>query len=124
MVLLGGSPCKLGVWSRLTCTLCPADERRPRGPRAALPRPGEQDADAVLRVRLQVPHLVGERADAVGLGQHGVAGAVLDLPPDDRPVPDDGVGVELDDEIRGARPHQLRRRDGSGRHCEVERKSE
>lgn len=110
------------VLSRLTCTLGPADERRPRGPRAALARPGEQDTDAVLRVRFQVPHLVGERAHTVSLGQHGVAGAVLDFPPDDRSVPDDGVGVELDDEVRGARAHELRRCDGSGRNCEVNRK--
>lgn len=51
------------------------------------------------------------------LGQHGVAGPVLDLPPDHRTVPDDGVGVELDDEIRGARAHQLRRRDGGRGNC-------
>lgn len=107
------------VSTRLTCALCPADERRPRGPRAALPWSGEQDTDAVLCVGLQMPHLVGERADAVGLGQHGMAGAVLDFPPDDRPVPHDGVGVELDDEIRGARSHELRRRDRSRRHCEM-----
>lgn len=103
--------------SRLTCTLCPADERRPRSPCAALPRPGEQDTDAVLRVWLQMPHFVGERPNAVGLGQHGMAGAVLDFPPDDRSVPHDGVGVELDDEIRGARAHELRRRDRSRRNC-------
>lgn len=122
VALLDRSYCALPVSSPLTCALCPADERRPRSPRAALPGPGEQDADAVLRVRLQVPHLVGERADAVGLGQHGVAGAVLDFPPDDRSVADDGVGVELDDEVRGARAHQLRRRDGSRRNCETNRK--
>lgn len=112
----------LVVSSRLTCTLGPADERRPRRPRAPLARPGEQHADAVLRVRLQMPHLVGERAHAVSLSQHGVAGAVLDFPPDDRSVPDDGVGVELDDEVRGARPHQLRRRDRSRGNCGANRK--
>lgn len=68
-----------------------------------------------------MPHLVGERPDAVGLGQHGMAGAVLDFPPDDRSVTHDGVGVELDDEISGARPHELRRRDRSGRNCEMNR---
>lgn len=72
----------------------------------------------VLRVRLQVPDLVGEGADAVRLRPHGLAGPVLDFPPDDRPVPHDGVGVELDDQICGAGPQELGGRDGRRRHCE------
>lgn len=103
--------------SCLTCTLCPADQRGPRGPGASLPGPGQQDADAVLGVRLQVPDLVGEGADAVRLGPHGLAGSVLDLPADDGPVAHDGVGVELDDQVGGAGPQQLGGRDGRRGHC-------
>lgn len=102
--------------SPLTGTLGPADEGRPRGPRAPLAGPGEQHADAVLGVGLQVPHLVGERAHAVRLGPGRLAGAVLDLPADDGPVAHDGVGVELDDQVGGAGPQQLGRSDGRGRY--------
>ncbi|TNN86144.1 hypothetical protein EYF80_003561 [Liparis tanakae] len=55
-----------------------------------------------------MPDLIGERAHAVSLRPRGLAGPVLDLPPDDRSVPHDGVGVELDDQIGGAGPQQLR----------------
>jgi len=101
---------------RLTCALCPADQRGSRCPRPPLPGPGEQDADAVLRVRLQMPNLIGERAHAVSLRPRGLAGPVLDLPPDDRSVPHDGVGVELDDQIGGACPQELRGGNRCGGH--------
>lgn len=101
-----------------TCTLGPADQGGSRSSGAPVPGPGQQDADVVLRVRLQVPDFVGEGAHAVRLRPHGLAGPVLDLPPDDRPVPHDGVGVELDDEICGPGPQELGGRDGRRGHCD------
>lgn len=102
----------------LTCALGPAHKWRPRGPCPPLAGPGQQHADVVLRVRVQVPQLVGDHVDGVHLGPGGLAGAVLDLFPDDGAVPQDGVGVQLDDQVRGAGAQQLRRRDGGWRHCE------
>lgn len=55
----------------------------------------------------------------MSLRPHGLAGAILDLPPDDRSVPDDGVGVELDDQIRGACSQELGRRNRCGRDCKI-----
>lgn len=103
----------------LTCTLGPAHERRPRRTGAPLPGPGQQHADVVLRIRVQVPQLVGDHVDGVHLRPRGLAGAVLDLFPDDGAVPQDGVGVKLDDQVGGAGAQQLRRRDGGRRCCEA-----
>ena len=71
----------------------------------------------VLCVWLQVPQLVGDHVDPVQLRPGRLAGAVLDLLPDDGPVPQDGVGVELDDQVGGAGAQQLGRGDGGGGHC-------
>lgn len=102
---------------QLTCALGPADERRPRRAGPPLAGPGQQHADVVLRVGVQVPQLVGDHVDGVHLGPGRLAGAVLDLFPDDGAIPQDGVGVELDDQVSGASAQQLRRRDGGRRHC-------
>lgn len=115
------SPSAVGacLWSFwLTCTLRPADQGGSRRSGAPVPGPGQQDADVVFRVRLQVPDFVGEGADAVRLRPHGLAGPVLDLPPDHWPVPHDGVGVELDDQICGSGPQELGGRDRRRRHCD------
>ena len=102
---------------QLTGALGPAGEGGSRGPCAPVPGPGEEHADTILGVGLQVPDLVGERAHTMGLGPGRLAGPVLDLAADDGAVPHDGVGVELDDQVGGARPQQLGGRDGCGRHC-------
>lgn len=104
----------------LTCTLGPAGQRGPRRSRPPVAGPGEQDADAVLGVRLQVPDLIGQRAHTVSLRPRGLAGPVLDLPPDDRSIPHDGVGVELDDQIGGACAQQLGGSYWCRRHCNKE----
>lgn len=103
---------------QLTCTLGPAHKRRSRRAGAPLAGPGQQHADVVLRVGVQVPQLVGDHVDSVHLGPRRLAGAVLDLLPDDGAVPQDGVGVELDDQVGGAGAQQLRRCDGGWRHCQ------
>lgn len=103
---------------QLTCTLGPAHKRRSRRAGAPLAGPGQQHADVVLRVGVQVPQLVGDHVDGVHLGPRRLAGAVLDLLPDDGAVPQDGVGVELDDQVGGAGAQQLRRCDGGWRHCQ------
>lgn len=103
---------------RLTCALGPAHKRGPRRAGAALAGPGQQHADVVLRVRVQVPQLVGDHVDGVHLGPGRLAGAVLDLFADDGAVPQDGVGVELHHQVSGAGAEQLRRRDGRRRHCQ------
>jgi len=96
-----------------TCTLGAADEGWPRFAGAPLAGPGEQDADLVLRVRIQVPELVGLHVDGVDLRPGPRGHAVLDLLAHDGAVPDDGVGVELDDKVGGASPEQL----GGGNGC-------
>ena len=58
----------------------------------------------VLGVWVQVPQLVGDHVDPVDLGPGRLAGAVLYLLPDDGAVAQDGVGVELDDQVGGAAP--------------------
>ena len=71
----------------------------------------------VLGVRVQVPQLVGDHVDPVDLGPGRLASAVLDLLPDDGAVAQDGVGVELDDQVGGAAPQQLGRGDGRRGNC-------
>lgn len=95
----------------LTCTLGPADERRSRRSSAPLPWSGEHHAHLVFGVRVEVPQLVGDHVDAVDLGEGQVGGTELNLPADDGAIAQDGVGVELDDQVGGASPEELRRRD-------------
>lgn len=114
-------PCAVFKPVSLTCTLGSAHKWRPRRAGAPLAGPGQQHADVVLRVGIQVPQLVGDHVDGVHLRPGRLAGAVLDLLPDDGAVPQDGVGVQLDDQVRGAGAQQLRRRDGRRRHCEQKR---
>lgn len=97
---------------RLTGTLGSGDEGRTGLTGAPFPGPGEQNPDLVLRVRVQVPELVVGRVDSVGLGPAPRRHAVLHLLQDDGPVPEDGVGVELDQEVGRPDAKQLRRRDG------------
>lgn len=105
---------------QLTCTLRPADQRRSRCSGTAVPWPGKQNTDAVLSVWLQMPNFIGEWAHTVSLRPHGLAGPVLDFPPNDWSVPDYGVGVELDDQIRGACPQELWGSDWCWGHCNKE----
>lgn len=65
-----------------------------------------------------MPQLVGLQVDSVNLGPRAPCHSVLDLLAHDRPVANDGVGVELDDEVGGACTQQLWGRDGGGRLCE------
>lgn len=99
----------------LTCTLGPAHQGRPRRARPTLTGSGQQHADVVLGVGIQVPQLVGDHVDSVHLGPGGLAGAVLDLLPDNGAVSQDGVGVQLDDQVSGAGAEQLWRSDGGRR---------
>lgn len=69
-----------------------------------------------------MPQLIGDHVDPVDLGPRGLTGSVLDLLPDDGAVSQDGVGVELDDQVGGAGAQQLRRRNGGRRYCQRERK--
>lgn len=107
-----------------TCALGAADEGRPRFAGAPLTGPGEQDADLVLRVRVQVPELVGLHVDSVDLGPGPRGHAVLDLLAHDGAIPDDGVGVELDDEVGGAGPEQLGGGNGGGGLCKRAQKGQ
>lgn len=105
---------------RPTCTLRPADQRGSRRSGAPIAGPGEQDTDVVLCVRLQVPNLVGEWAHTMSLCPRRLAGSVLDFPTNDWSISHDGVGVELDDQIRGARPQELWGCNRSRGHCKRE----
>lgn len=97
-----------------TCTLGAADEGWPRFAGAPLAGPGEQDADLVLCVGIQVPQFVGLHVDGVDLRPGPRCHAVLDLLAHDGAIADDGVGVELDDEVGGTCPEQLGGCDGCG----------
>lgn len=101
-----------------TCTLGPAEQRWSRATRASVPRAREQHTDLILGVWVKMPQLVGLQVDRVHLGPRAPCHAVLDLLAHDRPVANDGVRVELDDEVGGACTQQLWGRDGGGRLCE------
>lgn len=81
----------------LTSTFSSADKRRSRGSGATFPRPGEQYTNVVLSVWIQVPELVGEHVHSVDLRPRCMTSSILDLSANDGSVPQDGVGVELDD---------------------------
>lgn len=100
-----------------TCTLGPTEQWWPRAACASIPRAREQHADLILGVWVKMPQLVGLQIDSVHLGPRAPSHAVLYLLAHDRPVANDGVGVELDDEVGGACTQQLWGRDGGGRLC-------
>lgn len=104
--------------TRLTCALGAGDEGGAGFPGAALPGACEQDADLVLGVGVEVPQLVVRRVDGVRLGPGARGHAVLHLLQDDRPVPEDGVRVQLDQQVGGADAQQLGRSYGPGWLCE------
>lgn len=107
--------CKCGWRTTLTCTLGSGSERRSWRSGAALVRPGEEDADLVLGVGVQVANFVVGFVHGLIVDQAAGQGAVLHLFLDDGPVAVDGVGVELDPQVRGAHGGQLRRSDGNRR---------
>lgn len=112
----------LPLWNRAfpqpTCALGAADQWWPWAACASISGACEQHADFIFSVRVQMPQLVGLQVDSVDLGPRAPRHAVLDLLAHDRPVANDGVGVELDDEVGGACTQQLWGRDGGGRLCE------
>lgn len=62
-----------------------------------------------------MPQLIGDHVDSVHLRPRGLAGAILNLFPDNGAVSQDGVGVKLDDQVSGAGAQQLRWGDGGWR---------
>lgn len=62
-----------------------------------------------------MPQLVSDHVDSVHLGPGRLAGTVLYLLPDNGAVPQDGVGVQLDDQVSGAGTEQLWRGNGGRR---------
>lgn len=92
----------------LTSTLSSADQRRSSWSSSPLSRSGEENADTVLSVWFQMPNFVGERADAVSLWPRRMAGSVHYLPTNHRPITYYGVCVQLNDQVSGAWPQQLR----------------
>lgn len=105
------------MWT-LTCTFGSAHKRGPRWSGSSLPRPSQQHTDVVLRVGIQVPQLIGDHVDSMHLWPGRLAGAVLNLFPDNGAISQDRVGVELDDQVSGAGTQQLGRRDGGRRYWE------
>lgn len=109
MLLFQGSDCnstlsqttKSNLDFAPTSTFGPGPERWPGSSGSSIQRSGEQNADLILGVRVQVANLV------VGLVHwlqvvHGAGDrAVLHLPIDDRPVPVDAVSIQLDPEVGG-----------------------
>ena len=65
----------------LTSTLGPGPERRPRVSRASLQGPGQQHADLILGVWVQVADLMGALIHWGGVNQHPGHSAVLHLRP-------------------------------------------
>lgn len=64
-----------------------------------------------------MPELVGEHVHAIDLRPRCMACSVLDLSANDRPITQDGVGVELDDQVCGTRSQQLGWSNGRGGNC-------
>lgn len=86
----------------LTCTFGPGPQRRPGGSCSSLQRSGQQNADLVLGVGVQVADLVRGLVHGLQVVHGARHGAVFHLPVDDGAVPVDAVGVELDPEVGGA----------------------
>lgn len=77
-------------------TLGSCPESWPGRPCAALARPGEQHADLVLRVWVQVPNFVAGGVHGLPVTPAATGRAVLHLAGHDGPIAIDGVGIELD----------------------------
>lgn len=75
----------------------------------------------VLSIWVQVPKLIGEHVDSENLRPGCLAGPIFDFPANDGTVAQDGVGVELNDQIRGACPQQLGRSNWRWGHCDGEK---
>lgn len=86
----------------LTSTFSSADKRGSGGSSSTFSRPGEEYTNVVLSVWIQVPELVGEHVHSIDLGPWRMACSVLDLSANDGPVTQNGVGIELDDQICGS----------------------
>lgn len=98
---------------RLTGTLGPGPEGGPRGAGAALPGPGEEHTDLILRVGVQMPNFVACGVHRLPVAPAPTGRAVFHLPGHNGPVPIDGVGVELYPQVGGPHRGQLRGRDGN-----------
>ena len=97
-----------------TCTLglCPEGGSRCSG--ASLQGPGEQHADLVLGVGVQVANLVRGLVHKLQVIHAPAQGPVLHLTVHDGAVAIDGVGIQLDPQVGGAHRCQLGRGDGNG----------
>ncbi len=104
--------------SKLTCTLGPAHKRRSRWAGSTLSRSSQQHTDVVLCVWIQVPQLICDHVDSMHLWPWRLAGTILNLLPDNGAISQDGVGVELDDQVSGASAQQLGWCNGGRRYCE------
>lgn len=76
----------------------------------------------VLCIWVQVPKLIGEHVDSKNLRPGCLAGPIFDFTTNDGAVAQDGVGVELNNQIRGAGSQQLGRSDWRWGHCDGEKR--
>lgn len=90
------------LYDRLTGTFGLGPQGRPRGSGAALQRSGQQDADLVLGVGIQVADFVRGLVDGLKVVHGAGHGAVFHLPFNNRAVPVDAVGVQLNPKVGGA----------------------
>ena len=97
---------------RLTSPLGPGPEGGPRGAGAALPGPGEEHTDLILRVGVQMPDFVARGVHWLPVTPAPTGCAVFHLPGHNGPVPIDGVRVELYPQVGGPHGGQLRGCDG------------
>lgn len=109
------------VLRSLTSTLGSADEGRSRRPGPTLARSGEKHTDVVFCIWVQVPELIGEHVDSKNLRPGGLTSPIFDFPPNDGAVAQDGVGVELNNQIRGACSQQLGWGNRRWRNCNGEK---
>lgn len=77
----------------LTSTFGPGPQGGPGGSSASFQRSGQQNADLVLCVWIQMADLVCGLVHGLQVVHGARHRAVLHLPVDDRPVPVDGVGI-------------------------------
>lgn len=91
----------------LTSTFGPGPQWGSGGSGASLQGSGQENADLVLCVWIQVADLVCGLLYGLQVVHGAGHGAVLHLSVDDRPVPVDGVGVQLDPKVRGTNGSQL-----------------
>lgn len=96
----------------LTSTSGACSKGGSRGSGASLQGPGQQNADLVLGVWVQVADLVCGLVHGLQVVHGARHRAVLHLPFNDGAVAIDGVGVELDPQVGGTDRSQLRRGNG------------